>query len=268
MVGVEGLALLRLLYADDAVARRAERLAEVGRLLAGESPDSTGSLGAEFGLEDGYRQWAETYDRPLRLFALEEPPMRRILDPLEPGTVLDAACGTGRYATYLAARGHEVIGVDQSPAMLDRARAKLPAATFVEGDLTNIPLDDGTVDTVVCALALVHVGDLDAAMRELTRVVRPGGRIAISDVHPFIVMLGWQAQFPVAGGRGFMRLHPHLPSEYVGAAARRGFVVRSCEEPLLTEEAAATPTAGILPEANSAAYVGLPGVLVWELAQA
>jgi len=264
LVGVEGLALLRQLYDDDAATARAERLDETRRLLTTESSTSSTSLGHEYGLQDGYRAWAETYDRPLRLFWIEEPPMRRRIDRWAPGAALDAACGTGRYAAYLAAHGHEVVGVDQSPAMLDRARAKLPGSRFLEGQLTALPLDDGTVDAAVCGLALVHVPDLDGALGELARVVRPGGRVLVSDVHPFLVLLGWQAQFPAPGGRGFMRLHAHMPSAYVEAATGHGFTVLSCEEPLLTDEAAATPTAELIPDANRAAYVGLSGVIVWE----
>jgi hypothetical protein len=61
-----------------------------------------------------------------------------------------------------------------------------------------------------------------------------------------------------------MRLHAHVPSAYVEAATAHGLTVLSCEEPLLTAEAAATPTAELIPDANRAAYVGLPGVIVWE----
>jgi SAM-dependent methyltransferase len=263
-VGVEGLALLRTLYAD-AAEERAARLAETRALLGGGAP--TGHLGAELDLTEGYARWAATYDRPLRLFGLEEPPMRRLLDALPAGEVLDAACGTGRWASHLVGRGHTVTGVDQSPAMLDLARAKLPDARFREGDLTRLPLDDESVDAAVCALALVHVPDLGLAIGELARVVRPGGRVVISDVHPFLVALGWQAQFPTDHGRAFMRLHAHLPSDYVTAARDAGLTVRSCAEPRLTAEAAATPTADLVPDANRAAYVGLPGVVVWEFAR-
>ena len=264
MVGVEGLALLRSLYTGSADARAA-RLAETRTILNG--PPTTEHLGVELDLTDGYARWAPTYDRPLRLFGIEEPPLRRVLDALPAGEVLDAACGTGRWASYLAGRGHVVTGVDQSSAMVDRARAKLPDARFLHGELTRLPLDDASVDAAVCALALVHVADLATAIGELARVVRPGGRVVISDVHPFLVMLGWQAQFPTDHGRAFMRLHPHLPSDYVTAALGAGLAVRSYAEPLLTAEAVATPTAERIPDANRAAYVGLPGVLVWEFAR-
>lgn len=261
MVGVEGLALLRTLYADAAEARAA-RLAETRALL--EGPRRTGHLGVELDLSDGYSRWAPSYDRPLRLFGIEEASLRRLIDDLPAGDVLDAACGTGRWATYLAGRGHTVVGVDQSPVMLDRARAKLPDARFLEGRLTALPLADESVDAAVCALALVHVGDLVTAIGELARVVRPGGRVLVSDVHPFLVMLGWQAQFPTDQGRAFMRLHAHLPSDYATAALNAGLTIRAHEEPRLTAEAVATPTADLIPDANRAAYVGLPGVIVWE----
>lgn len=268
MVGVEGLALLRRLHTDPPEARAA-RIAEARALLDridgdGAPPGSRESTGVELDLREGYAQWAATYDRPLRLFGIEEPPMRRRLDPLPPGDVLDAACGTGRYAAYLAARGHTVVGVDRSPEMLDLARAKLPGARFDLGDVTDLPLDDASVDTVVCALALVHVPDLAPAVAELARVVRPGGRIVVSDVHPFLVMLGWQAQFPSDDGRAWMRLCRHLPSDYLSAALDAGLVVRGCEEPVLTADAAVTPTVDLIPDATRDAYVGLPGVVVWE----
>jgi SAM-dependent methyltransferase len=261
MVGVEGLALLRTLYTG-AAEDRAARLAETRDLVTG--PPASEPIGDELDLSEGYTRWAVTYDRPLRLFGIEEPPLRRALDALPPGEVLDAACGTGRWASYLAERGHVVTGVDQSPAMLDLARAKLPDARFLDGELTRLPLDDASVDAAVCALALVHVANLATAIGELARVVRPGGRIVISDVHPFLVMLGWQAQFPTDHGRAFMRLHAHLPSDYARAALGAGLAVRGYEEPRLTVDAVATPTAERIPDANRAAYVGLPGVLVWE----
>jgi len=268
LLGTEGLALLRLAFADDAAARRA-RVNEMRSLL--ERLDDAPELAAppaapEYDLDDGYALWSETYDQPLRLFPIEQPVMQALLEPLARSRVLDAACGTGRYSVHLAARGHDVIGVDRSAAMLAKARTKLPHSEFRDGDLEALPLADASVDVAVCALALVHLPEVSKAVAELARVVRPGGRVVVSDVHPFLVLLGWQAQFRTAGGAaGFIRLSPHLASEYCQAFAAAGLRVRGCHEPRLTSEAAATPAAERLPEANRAAWAGLPGVLIWDL---
>jgi SAM-dependent methyltransferase len=271
LLGVEGLALLRLGFGDDAAARRA-RVDEIRALLAqiDDEPELAAPLAApEYDMTEGYALWSETYDQPLRLFPLEHPVMQRLLDPLPAGAALDAACGTGRYSEYLAARSHRVVGVDRSAAMLAKAREKLPQGDFREGDLEALPLEPASVDAAVCALALVHLPEVARAVAEIARVVRPGGRVIISDVHPFPVMLGWQAQFRSAdGGTGFMRLHPHLPSEYCEACAAAGLRVRGCYEPRLTPQAAATPAAERLPDANRAAWVGLPGVVIWDLEKA
>jgi SAM-dependent methyltransferase len=268
LLGIEGLALLRLAFGDDAEARSA-RVREIRSLLArlDKEPELAAALEApEYDLTEGYALWSQTYDQPLRLFPIEHPTMRMLLDPLPASVVLDAACGTGRYSQYLAERGHRVIGVDCSQAMLARAREKLPESEFREGDLEALPLESGSVDAAVCALALVHLPEVGKAVAELARVVRPGGRVMISDVHPFLVLLGWQAQFRTAsGGSGFMRLHAHLPSDYCQAFGAAGLRVRACHEPRLTPEAALTPAAETLPEANRAAWVGLPGVLIWDV---
>jgi SAM-dependent methyltransferase len=268
LLGVEGLALLRLAFTDEAAAR-ADRVAEVRDLVARLDADpalGSAMAGTEFDLEQGYASWSSSYDRPLRLFFVEEPPMHELIDGLPRGVALDAACGTGRYSAYLASRGHEVIGVDQSEAMLALAREKVPGATFHHGDLTALPLDNRSVDAIVCALALVHVEQVTSAFAEFARVLRPGGRVVISDVHPFLVMLGWQAQFPTGDGEhGFMRLHCHMISEYTTAAQETGFVVRALHEPRLTEAAIVTAAADVLPDANRSAYLGLPALTIWDL---
>lgn len=266
LVGVEGLALLRHAFGED-IAARARRVAEIRELLGDDEPDSALDDpigGEEYDLDDGYRVWSATYDQPLRLFPIESPPVHRLIDSMTPGIVVDAACGTGRHSGHLVEAGHTVIGIDRSPAMLDHARRNVPRASFRPGELTALPVEDAAADAVVCALALVHVADLDSVFREFARVVKPGGRLIVSDVHPMLVALGWQAQFPSGSdGRGFIRLRQHLLSDYIGAGVRNDFTVAACAEPPLTAEAARTPTAGRIPEASEQAFAGLPAVVVW-----
>jgi len=266
LVGVEGLALLRHLY-DGRDADADRRLAEVRALLDDERY-AAGDVTEEVDARTGYGVWSERYDDPGNpIVGLEEPVVRELVGSLPPGRTLDAACGTGRHAAHLAARGHDVVGVDATPEMLVRAGANVPSARFVEGDLRALPLASATFDLVVCGLALAHLADLVAPVQELARVARPGGRVVVSVLHPMQAQLGWHAPFEHGDGRrGFVREHPHRHGDYFDAFRSAGLEVRRCVEPVLTAREVASKRRAhrAIPEATAAAYVGLPAVLVWE----
>lgn len=249
LLGLEGVALLRAWAGDHDRAFVEERLAEIRRLI--DDPALAGHDGVLVGRGDlraGYRTWAATYDEPRNsLFDSDEPVMHEILDALPTGTVLDAACGTGRYAAYLAGRGHRVVGVDGSPEMLDRARARLPGAAFLRADLHRLPLADRAVDIAVCLLALVHVPDLGPVMAQFARVLRPGGHLVISDVHRELVLLG--SVVHATGPAGQPALAPtyrHAAGDYLRAALPVGLRVRRCEEPRPAPPAEPPPPAAAI----------------------
>jgi demethylmenaquinone methyltransferase/2-methoxy-6-polyprenyl-1,4-benzoquinol methylase len=95
--------------------------------------------------------------------------------------VLDVACGTGAVAIELVRRyGCHVTGVDQSPEMLDSARPRLGnRVELVEARAEALPFEDATYDGLTFTYLLRYVDDPAATMRELTRVVRPGARVAM-----------------------------------------------------------------------------------------
>ncbi|MEO6444668.1 MAG: ubiquinone/menaquinone biosynthesis methyltransferase [Gemmatimonadaceae bacterium] len=106
------------------------------------------------------------------------------------GEVLDVACGTGDLAFAAAHARPEarVRGVDTATGMVQRARQRVPAAdlqrvTFEVGDLTQLPFPDGSVDAVLAGYALRNVPDHAQALRELRRVLRPGGHLYTLDFH-------------------------------------------------------------------------------------
>jgi demethylmenaquinone methyltransferase/2-methoxy-6-polyprenyl-1,4-benzoquinol methylase len=96
--------------------------------------------------------------------------------------VLDAACGTGDLAIAdLKAGASRVTGLDFSEQMLQRARRKAPLE-WVQGDLLALPFADGTFDAATVGFGVRNVENLELALRELRRVLRSGGRVAILEI--------------------------------------------------------------------------------------
>ncbi|MCY3645962.1 MAG: methyltransferase domain-containing protein [Chloroflexi bacterium] len=268
ILGFEGLAILRSWGLDPGtVQERARSIAEVVE-SRGEPPWSTPLVEIEYEVATGYGEWAQGYDRPDNPVLLaEEPVVREMLDAVPIGTALDAACGTGRWAQHLASLGHAVTGFDATPEMLEAARRKVPAAHFELADLTAIPLPPEAFDLVVCTLALTHLTRLRPPIGELARVVRPGGRVIISDVHPLMAMLGSHARYARDQGEfGFVQNHVHQVSDYLSAFRDAGLSVTDCREPVWTGDAiAALGFADQRPGLLEAAVEGLSIVIVWEL---
>jgi ubiquinone/menaquinone biosynthesis C-methylase UbiE len=276
VVGLIGVALLRLSATDGLSAADRSRLA--GPLLQqlqelmwqrDESPFSDDGWEV---LEPraGYGRWVASYDlASAALVAVEEPSVLALLDDLPGGLVVDAACGTGRYAAHLAARGRDVVGVDIAAEMLAIAEARVPTGRFVVGDLCALPLATASVTGAVSGLALAHVSNLEAAAGELARVVRTGGRAVLSVPHPLVVaLLDFKAAIPPSHAderRSYIRQHAHAVSDYLAAFVEGGWwELRHCVEPQISSTAAAALRPGFA-EIMQIALVGLPAVLVLEL---
>jgi len=128
------------------------------------------------------------YDRMGALLSFgQDPRWRRALvaaiAPRPRERVLDVATGTGMVAMALARRGADVVGLDQSEQMLDAARARAQAGgatetiELVHGEAERLPFETGSFDALTFTYLLRYVDDPAATLRELARVVRPGGRI-------------------------------------------------------------------------------------------
>ncbi|MFF5083644.1 class I SAM-dependent methyltransferase [Actinoplanes sp. NPDC000266] len=279
-LGMEGVALLRAFAGEYDRAFTEARISEIRRLLDSPPLNDDGVTAERVDTVNGYKVWSSTYDQPGNgLFAIEEPIVHEMLGPVPPGVALDAACGTGRYTGYLAARGHRVIGVDSSPDMLAHARERVPSADLRQGDLHELPLPDDHVDIVVCALALTHLPDLTPAISEFARVLRPGGHLVITDVHHELVALGSVPRVRSGDGEpGLLPAFRHRPSDYLRAALPLGLVPRRCEEPRMGGDPSGQMpediTTGpwdlwpwslheITPAATGAAWNGTPSQIIW-----
>jgi len=215
-------------------------------------------------VREAYASWAENYDGPNPLITAEEPVVRHFLDGVVPGRAIDVACGTGRLARILRDLGHRVIAVDESPEMLARVRQNAPGAALVRGDLRQLPIDDRSADVAICGLALTHVPTLRGPIAELARVLRPGGRLILSDIHPVAVATGAHAFFVRPdGSRGVTRNEVHWPSEYVDSFRAADLTIEQAAEPLFDESFVQEMPEAAIRDAAREAVVGLPFALVW-----
>ncbi len=97
-------------------------------------------------------------------------------------TAVDVGAGSGFLSRGLVARGLSVIAVDQSQAMLDELSAHLPGVDCRLGESQDLPVEDASVDHAIANMYLHHVPDPAAAIAEMARVLKPGGRLVLIDL--------------------------------------------------------------------------------------
>jgi ubiquinone/menaquinone biosynthesis C-methylase UbiE len=137
-----------------------------------------------------YNAASDFYDHPANTFWRRYG--RRTVERLRlapDDRVLDVCCGSGASAIPAAETAGSVVGVDLAENLLALARSKaeqrgLTNIEFRSGDMTQLPFDDGSFDVVVCVFGIFFVPDMEAALRELKRVLRNGGRLAITTWGP------------------------------------------------------------------------------------
>lgn len=128
--------------------------------------------------------------------------------------VLDVACGTGVLTREVARRvqpGGSVIGLDINDGMLSVARQKAPAIAFEEGNVEALPFHDQHFDAVTCQFGLMFFPDRRKAIREMMRVLKPGGRLAVAV---------WDAVAHVEGYAALSDLLERLYGAEIGVAVR------------------------------------------------
>lgn len=100
-------------------------------------------------------------------------------------SALEIGCGEGRVSRELTAQGYAVTASDAVPAMVEAARRAGSAHRYAQADATALPFEDGSFDLVVAYNVLMDLDDMPGAVREARRVLKPGGQLFISVVHPF-----------------------------------------------------------------------------------
>ena len=178
---------------------------------------------------EAYARWAENYPPEAHnpFMALEQDTMRAMLPPLQGKRVLDLACGTGRWGKIATDAGTAMVfSTDDSLPMLLAGRPSLACA----GTMTALPYRDSCADVILCGLAIGHTRNLAATLREIKRVLVPGGMALLSDLHPVQAWLGARRTFQSGGQTLAVEHHIHSYEHYHLAAKEIGLTIDHIRE--------------------------------------
>jgi SAM-dependent methyltransferase len=209
------------------------------------SPDATADVAAAY--DDLAPDYADELEASPYHEHLAVPGTTALIPAVEGLRVLDAGCGRGQYAAWLADRGAEVVGVDASEEMLAEAHGRLvtgdgASVTLQRADLAApLPFDDDTFDGIVSGLVLSYVEDWDGLFGEFARVLRPGGFVVFSVGHP-------ADEFPLAADESYFQTRRKVKewavdvpyyarplSAMVTPVLEAGFCLEALSEPEPTE---------------------------------
>jgi ubiquinone/menaquinone biosynthesis C-methylase UbiE len=184
-----------------------------------------------------YDRWSQVYDVDSNATRdLDALVLRARASEFSERDVLELGCGTGKNTEWLALYARQVLALDFSEGMLDRARVRLSDVTRVSFLLHDVrqpwPVEEASRDRIVSNLVLEHVEDLHPIFEQATRALRPGGAFLLSELHPFRQLQGAGAGFvrPEDARVEQVRVFLHDVSEYVSAGFAAGLALRTLEE--------------------------------------
>jgi SAM-dependent methyltransferase len=193
--------------------------------------------------------YSEENDTNLANAYYERPAMLKLAGDVRGRRMLDAGCGSGPLAAVLQARGASVTGIDSSAAMVELARQRLGEAVALHvarlGD--PLPFADGAFDDVVASLVLHYLRDWTAALSELRRVLRQGGRLILSVHHPIIfkvlhpeldyfALTEWSEEYTFSGQPAVLSAWHRPLHAMTDAFTDAGFRVATISEPPISPD--------------------------------
>ena len=185
-------------------------------------------------VQQAYVDWAETYDSDRNLTRdLDQQITKAFLEGFRCNSILEVGCGTGKNTALLAQIGEQVQAIDFAAAMIQQARAKYTYenVTFSLADITERwPVADTSVDLITCNLVLEHISDLAFVFAEAGRALINGGRLFVSELHPFRQYQGVQARFERDAETIAIPAFVHHISDFLAAAAQADLSLVSLNE--------------------------------------
>ncbi|MCB0630371.1 MAG: methyltransferase domain-containing protein [Saprospiraceae bacterium] len=178
-------------------------------------------------ISKAYDHWSDSYDDvDNKTRDLDQRATITTLGLYTFGKVLEMGCGTGKNTLWLEERSESVTGFDFSEGMLAKAREKIQreSVTFQQADLTEAwPAANDTADLITFNLILEHIADLDHIYRQAYAKLKKGGKLFISELHPFKQYLGSKARFEMESGTQELEVFTHHVSEFMSLGSKQGF---------------------------------------------
>ena len=148
--------------------------------------------------------------------------------------VLDLGCGDGQIARALAAQGSDVLGVDPTQLHIDVAIERGGGPRYLLGGATDIPADDNSFDAVVACLVFEHIDQMDEAMTEVARVLKPEGQFSFFLNHPLLQTpgSGWIDDHIIDPPEQYWRIGPYLVETESSEEVEKDVYIRFIHRPL------------------------------------
>ena len=191
-------------------------------------------------VQKAYNQWAEQYDSmENKTRDLERLAKQQILSSIQISNVLELGCGTGKNTEWIATKANQVLAVDFSEEMLEKARKKITAknVSFAQADISK-PWNFISIkpDLITCSLILEHIQDLDFVFAEAFKALEKDGLFYICELHPFKQYTGSKARYEQDNKMQVLECFTHHLSEYLNCAEKAGFELNKIDEWFDTED--------------------------------
>jgi ubiquinone/menaquinone biosynthesis C-methylase UbiE len=183
-----------------------------------------------------YNKWAESYDEmENKTRDLDKKATRFMLGEIVPSipSVLELGCGTGKNTEWLIDNAKQVVAVDLSEEMLEKAKQKFSAdnLVFKQADITvKWPFEIQSFSLITCNLILEHVQNLDFIFSEAARVLQPNGYFFICELHPFKQYQGGKARFELNNEIISPDCFTHHASDFYSSALNKGLTCLQFKE--------------------------------------
>ena len=196
-------------------------------------------------VKEAYKNWAGQYDNNLnKTRDLEAVSLRETLIDINFDTCLEIGCGTGKNTAWLLTKANEILAIDLSEEMLNKARQKINSdkVVFKQADINKEwAFVTQKFDLIGFSLVLEHIENLDHIFKQVSETIAAGGHLYIGELHPFKQYSGSKARFETEDGLQIVTCFTHNVSDYTQLAEKYGFDIIKVNEYFDDHDRAAIP---------------------------